>query len=58
MMKDMPSVTSTWPSGLVFSRVNTSRSNSPPIAATARPAQTAMVQMLRSGSARIAVAPK
>ena len=27
----MPSVTSTWPSGLVFSRVSTSRSNRPPM---------------------------
>ena len=41
MMKDMPSVTSTCPSGLVLSRVSTSRSNRPPIAATAMPAPSA-----------------
>ena len=41
MMKDIPSVTSTCPSGLVFSRVSTSRSNRPPIAATAIPAPSA-----------------
>ena len=47
MMKDMPSVTSTWPSGLVFSRVSTSRSNRPPSAATANPAPIAVTQIFR-----------
>ena len=37
MMNAMPSVTSTCPSGLLFSRVSTSRSNSPPSAATMMP---------------------
>ena len=58
MMKDMPSVTSTCPSGLVFSLVSTSRSNRPPIAATAMPAPSAVTQIFRPSKERSAVAPK
>ncbi len=45
MMNDMPSVTSTCPSGLVLSLVSTSRSNSPPMIATAIPAPSAVTQI-------------
>ena len=58
MMKDMPSVTSTCPSVLPRNRVSTSRSNSPPIAATTMPAPSAVTQRLRPSQVRIAVAAK
>src|SRR5712692_5976300 len=58
MMKDMPSVTSTCPNGLVFSRVSTSRSKRPPITATAIPAPSAATQIFNPSQERSAVAPK
>src|SRR5436305_7727414 len=58
MMNAMPSVTSTWPSGLLFSRVSTSRSNSPPSAATMSPAPSAVTQRLRPSKERNATAAK
>src|SRR5713226_6373817 len=58
MMNDMPSVTSTCPSGLVLSRVSTSRSKRPPIAATAIPAPSAVTQIFKPLWERSAVAPK
>jgi hypothetical protein len=58
MMNDIPSVTRTCPSGLLFKRRNTRRSNSPPNAATSSPLPMATTQKLRPSNVRKATAPK